>query len=197
MNGKPLPARHGYPVRIIVPGVSGCRSVKWLDRITVQSEESTNLYQRYDYKRLPPEVTDPETAQKYWDITPALQDMPVNSVIAVPETGQTVTVSPTGTIGIKGYAVPQADQGPVVHVEVSTDDGRSWQKAVITAGGERGSKWAWSLWEATVRLEKGEGRRLLSRATDHGGNVQNACPEWNLRGVGYDGYGEVRNLKVQ
>ncbi len=38
MNGKPLPVNHGYPVRIIVPGVSGCRSVKWLDRITVQSE---------------------------------------------------------------------------------------------------------------------------------------------------------------
>lgn len=65
MNGAPLPVKHGYPVRIIVPGVSGCRSVKWLDRITVQSEESTSLYQRYDYKILPPEATDKEAAKKY------------------------------------------------------------------------------------------------------------------------------------
>ena len=68
MNGKPLTAKHGFPVRVIVPGVSGCRSVKWLDRITVQSQESTNLYQRYDYKILPPEATDKEMAKKYWDL---------------------------------------------------------------------------------------------------------------------------------
>ena len=196
MNGEPLPMKHGYPVRIIVPGVSGCRSVKWLDRITVQSEESTNIYQRYDYKRLPPEATDPEAAKKYWDITPALQDMPINSVIAVPETGGKVRLSSNGSIVIKGYALPQADQGPVTKVEVSTDGGSTWQDANITAGGEQDSKWAWSLWEATAHMEKGRCRRLLSRATDMGGNVQKACPEWNLRGVGYDGYGEARDLTV-
>ncbi|KAL9103015.1 MAG: hypothetical protein Q9163_001905 [Psora crenata] len=166
MNGAPLPAKHGYPVRIIVPGVSGCRSVKWLDRITVQSEESTNLYQRYDYKRLPAEATDPETARQFWDVTPALQDMPINSVIAVPQTGQTVTRSPDGYIRVKGYALPQSGQGPVLQVEVSPDEGRTWQNADIVAGGEKESKWAWSLWETTVRLEKGKCRRLLSRATD-------------------------------
>lgn len=58
MNGKPLPINHGYPVRILVPCVSGCRSVKWVDQITVQCEESTNLYQRKNYKRLPPEAID-------------------------------------------------------------------------------------------------------------------------------------------
>ncbi|KAL9128615.1 MAG: hypothetical protein Q9217_002749 [Psora testacea] len=184
MNDETLTPNHGFPVRVIVPGVSGCRSVKWLDRITVQPEESTNLYQRYDYKRLPPEATDREAAQKYWDITPALQDMPINSVIAIPKTGQTVTLSPSGNIEIKGYALPQAHQGPVVKVEVSTDEGCTWQNAEITAGGEGESKWAWSLWKATVRLKKGKCRRLLSRATDSGGNVQNAWPQWNLRGVG-------------
>ena len=80
MNGEPLPIRHGFPVRVIVPGVSGCRSVKWLDQISVQLEESTNLYQKYDYKRLPPEATDAKAAESYWDVTPALMDMPINSV---------------------------------------------------------------------------------------------------------------------
>lgn len=30
MNGAPLPADHGFPVRVVVPGVAGCRSVKWV-----------------------------------------------------------------------------------------------------------------------------------------------------------------------
>lgn len=111
MNGKPLSIKHGYPVRVVVPGVSGCRSVKWLDRITVQSEESTNLYQRYDYKILPPEATDKEAAERFWDKTPALLDMPINSAIAVPQTGDTVKISSRGTIEVRGYALPQGAHG--------------------------------------------------------------------------------------
>lgn len=33
MNGEPLPADHGAPVRVVVPGVAGCRSVKWVSRL--------------------------------------------------------------------------------------------------------------------------------------------------------------------
>ena len=47
MNGKPLSPNHGAPVRVITPGIAGARSVKWLDRITVQMSESENFYQRY------------------------------------------------------------------------------------------------------------------------------------------------------
>lgn len=32
MNGVPLPLDHGFPVRVVVPGVAGCRSVKWVSR---------------------------------------------------------------------------------------------------------------------------------------------------------------------
>lgn len=174
-----------------------CRSVKWLDRITVQAEESTSLYQRYDYKRLPPEATDKETAEKYWDVTPALQDMPVNSVIAEPEIGATIELSPAGTIQVKGYALPQGDQGPVVAVEVSADNGRTWGKAKIIHADHEESKWSWALWEAKVKISKGENRCVISRATDAGGNVQHdQAGKWNLRGVGYDGYGESRDLTI-
>lgn len=176
MNGKPLTANHGYPVRILVPGVSGCRSVKWLDRITIQSEESTNLYQRYDYKKLPPEATDMEAAKKYWDITPALQDMPVNSIVAIPRDGDAVKLSPAGTIEARGYALPRGSQGPVVKVEVSIDDGRTWTEAEIISFNQKRSKWAWALWKVNLRIEKGQKRRILSRATDAGGNVQNDDP---------------------
>lgn len=196
MNGEPLPINHGFPVRMIVPGVAGCRSVKWLDEITVQSEESRNLYQRYDYKRLPSEVTDKESAKQYWDTTPALQDMPINSVIAEPQNGDTVKLPPSGKVEIKGYALPQGDQGPVVKVECSIDEGQTWEAAEIFSGNSLKAKWSWALWKATVRLEKGKNRRILSRATDQGGNVQSGEPVWNLRGLGYDGYGECRDLNV-
>ena len=176
MNGKPLPINHGFPVRIIVPGVSGCRSVKWVDEITVQLEESSNLYQRYDYKRLPPEATDKESAKQYWHKTEALQDMPINSVIAEPQNGDTVKLPPSGTIEVKGYALPQGDQGPVVKVEFSIDEGQTWAAADILSGNGLEAKWSWALWKATARIPKGENRRVLSRATDKGGNVQTGKP---------------------
>ena len=77
MNGQELPVNNGFPVRAVVPGIAGARSVKWLDRITVSDRESSNHYQHYDYKILPPDAVDKESAQKYWDKVPAMQDMQV------------------------------------------------------------------------------------------------------------------------
>ncbi|KAI9766398.1 MAG: hypothetical protein M1835_007190, partial [Candelina submexicana] len=131
MNGQTLPPNHGFPVRVIVPGIAGARSVKWLDRITVQLEESKNFYQQHDYKVLPPEATNKEEATKYWHTVPAIQDMPMNSVIAVPQNGDTIELSSEGTTQVKGYALPAGDQGPVVQVEISVDEGKSWIKADI------------------------------------------------------------------
>ncbi|KAF7189933.1 putative sulfite oxidase, mitochondrial [Pseudocercospora fuligena] len=90
MNNEPLTISHGFPVRVVTPGIAGARSVKWLNQITVQKKESQNHYQQRDYKVLPPEATDAESAEKYWDSTPAIMEMPVNSVIAWPETGSKV-----------------------------------------------------------------------------------------------------------
>ncbi|KAG9698278.1 ATP synthase alpha subunit vacuolar, partial [Aureobasidium melanogenum] len=131
MNGEPLSKEHGFPVRVIVPGIAGARSVKWLDRITVQTVESSNYYQQHDYKILPPEAVDSETAEKFWDTTPALQTMPVNSAIAVPEPGSKVERSADGMVLVKGFALPSGDGGEVVKVEVSGDDGKTWVEADI------------------------------------------------------------------
>ncbi|KAI9822582.1 MAG: hypothetical protein M1827_000301 [Pycnora praestabilis] len=197
MNGKSLPINHGYPVRVIAPGIAGARSVKWLDRITVQLGESRNYYQQHDYKILPPEATDAEEAKKFWHTVPAIQNMPVNSVIASPQSGDIITLSANGTTEIQGYALPEGDHGPVAKVEVSVDEGKTWADAEIVDGSEGRRKWCWVLWKASVKLEKGSLRRVLSRATDAGGNVQCASPLWNLRGVGYNGYGETRDVEVK
>ena len=197
MNGKPLNANHGYPVRAIAPGIAGCRSVKWLQRITVQEEESDNFYQKYDYKILPPQAIDAEAAKQYWHITPGLQDMPVNSIVAIPQNEEIITLPPDGKLEVKGYALPYGDQGPVTKVEVSTDDGKTWIDARISEESKRGGKWSWVLWTASVKLSRGKEKRIFSRAIDAGGNTQDPNPPWTLRGVGYNGYGESRNLTIQ
>ena len=196
MNGEPLAPKHGYPIRVVVPGIAGCRSVKWLDRISVQTEESDNLYQRYDYKRLPPEATDHDAAKQFWDVTPAMQEMPANSAIASPRSGNTVILPTSGRVTVRGYALPSGDHGPIIRVEVSSDGGDTWMDADIINGGEEAGKWSWSFWEIEVPMERGKDKQFLSRATDRGGNTQTAHPVWNLRGVGYDGYGEARDLDI-
>lgn len=126
--------------------------------------------------------------------------MPVNSIVAIPQSGTTVTLHEDGTILVKGYALPSGDDGPIVRVEVSTDDGENWQDAeLITCEDyERGVslKWAWTLWQTKVKVEKGPRKKILSRATDKGGNAQCRCPKWNLRGVAYNGYGQAKDINV-
>ncbi|OAL30578.1 hypothetical protein AYO20_08665 [Fonsecaea nubica] len=197
MNGLPLPARHGFPVRSIVPGVLGARSVKWLDRITVSDRESPCFYQQHDYKILPPEAVCVETAEKYWDQCPSMLDMPINSCVAYPTSGSTIVLPSSGKIEVFGYAVPQGAQGPVVRVQVSGDEGRTWTDAHLEDGGKDASRWTWSLWRAEIKMEKGKGKRIFAKATDAGGNTQ-TCERsaWNLRGVAYNGYEAAFDLNV-
>ncbi|KAL4914444.1 Oxidoreductase, molybdopterin-binding domain-containing protein [Aspergillus aurantiobrunneus] len=203
MNDAPLPPNHGYPVRVVLPGIAGARWVKWLDRITVQNEESTNFYQRRDYKVLPEEAVDRDAAEPFWDRTPAMSDVSINSVVAVPEDNETVYLGDSGRLEVRGYAVPQGADGPVVKVQVSGDGGRSWVDARIGESGlddevrNKAKKWCWVLWRAEVEIEKGVGREVVSRAVDAGGNWQTEHSQWNLRGVGYSGYGRARNLTVR
>ena len=53
MNGRPLTPVHGAPLRVVVPGYIGARSVKWVERITAQAEPSANYYQATAYHVLP------------------------------------------------------------------------------------------------------------------------------------------------
>lgn len=195
MNDSPLTPNHGSPVRAVLPGIAGARWVKWLDRITVQDAESSNFYQKRDYKILPPDAVDKESAQKYWDSTPAMLDMPINSVVAVPGDNATVHLSSSGVLQVKGYAVPQGADGPITRVQVSTDHGKTWVDAELDKHGKQG-KWCWMLWQVSVCIQPGTKREIVSRAFDAGGNSQQEHSQWNLRGVGYNGYGRARNLTI-
>ncbi|KAI0058185.1 molybdopterin binding oxidoreductase [Artomyces pyxidatus] len=183
MNGHPLHPEHGFPFRIVVPGFSGVRWVKWLDRITVSRTESANFYQQRDYKVLPPHVTSASQAdaESWWARAPPLQANPLSSAIAA------ARAVPGGTVLAKGYAVggPRAQ---VRAVDVSADAGASWARARLTY---QDGRWSWTLWEAAVAA--GADVRevtLWSRATDESGETQTAEGEWNLRGLAYAAVGE-------
>jgi len=82
MNGAPLPVEHGYPLRVVVPGYLGARSVKWLGQIVVRTQPSQNYYQARAYKLFPGDVS-PDTV--VWEEGMMLGEMPVTSVICTPE----------------------------------------------------------------------------------------------------------------
>jgi sulfite oxidase len=116
--------------------------VKWVDRIAVADKESPCFYQRRDFKILPLDAVNSETANKYWDSTQAMLDMPINSTVSSPVSDTTVSLDAAGYIEVRDYAVPHGDQGPVVRVQVSGDEGASWTDAEIEDGGRQGSKWS-------------------------------------------------------
>lgn len=89
MNGKEIPRDHGYPVRLIAPGIVGARNVKWLGRIVLSEEESDSHWQKRDYKGFSPNV---DWENVNFDSAPAIQQLPIQSAICEPENKQRVQV---------------------------------------------------------------------------------------------------------
>ena len=67
---RDLPLDHGYPVRVVVPGITGARSVKWIRRIIASREESASHWQQKDYKSFSPSV---DWDSVDWSSAPAIQ----------------------------------------------------------------------------------------------------------------------------
>jgi sulfite oxidase len=173
MNGAPLTAPHGAPVRAVVPGWIGARSVKWVQRVTVQDGPSSNYFQAVAYRLLPPDF-DPSTAGPGDGLS--LGPIALNSAILDPPAGATITAGPTA---VHGYAFAGGGRR-VVRVDVSGDNGATWVQADL--GGDSGP-WAWRLWQATVVVAPDDAV-LVARAWDDHGALQPADPAdlWNPKG---------------
>ncbi|KAK6114629.1 Oxidoreductase molybdopterin binding domain family protein [Brugia pahangi] len=74
MNDKDIPRDHGYPIRLIAPGIVGARQVKFLSTIILSEEESKSHWQRRDYRGLPPFIG-PNDKQNF-ELVPSIQDYP-------------------------------------------------------------------------------------------------------------------------
>ena len=172
MNGAPLHPAHGFPLRVLVPGYIGARSVKWLSGIRLQTEPSANYFQAKVYRLFPPH-TKAETARPEDGI--ALSENSLNAVICDPERGATL---PAGPVTVRGYALAGGSRR-VARVDVSADGGRTW----TTASLEPGEPWTWQFWEARLTLGRGPAE-LVARAFDTAANSQpeQLASVWNFKG---------------
>jgi sulfite oxidase len=170
MNGEPLAGVHGAPVRVVVPGYIGARSVKWLERIELRSEPWVGYFQRVAYRLVPADGTPGP------DVGMPLGLVALNSEILSPRDGDTV---PAGPIEVRGWAFAGGDRY-VARVDVSIDAGASWTQADLL---DDLGRWAWRHWRITVDLTPGV-HDLLVRAWDSSAATQ---PEedaalWNPKG---------------
>lgn len=184
MNGEPLPSVHGFPLRVVVPGYIGARSVKWLERITLQSEPSTNYFQAHAYKLFPPQ-TRAGTAD--WTNGLMLGEQSLNAAICQPLEGETVRAGQH--INVKGWAVAGGGR-EVERVDVSTDGGKTWLTARFMEGNDR---WAWRFWETEIEFAAGH-NEIIARAWDSAANTQpeDARHIWNFKGYMNNAWHRVR-----
>ncbi|KAI9101853.1 Oxidoreductase, molybdopterin-binding domain-containing protein [Phlyctochytrium arcticum] len=198
MNGEPIPADHGAPIRVVVPGHVAARSVKWCDRITLSDEESTSHWQRKDYKGFNPSVQN-VTAEDYEKAT-SIQELPIQSAILHPLKNEQVTLDKDNTLAVKGYAVSGGGRR-IVRVDVSIDGGQTWQDAKLS---DTGSRWAWAQWDVRLPVSEeiksnGGQVEVICKAVDDSYNSQ---PEgmmgiWNQRGVLVNAWHRVPILVMQ
>ncbi|KAJ4773185.1 Sulfite oxidase [Rhynchospora pubera] len=186
MNGEILNRDHGYPLRVVVPGVIGARSVKWLDRITIIEQECQGFFMQKDYKMFPPSVNWDNID---WSTRRPQMDFPVQSAIC---SLHDVDIVKPGKVRIAGYAVSGGGRG-IERVDVSIDGGKTWFEAsryqktgvpYVSDDDSSCDKWAWVLFEAIVNLQS-ENADIVVKAVDSSANVQpeNVMSIWNLRGI--------------
>jgi sulfite oxidase len=183
MNGAPLEPLHGYPLRVVIPGYIGARSVKWLNRITVHPEPSHNYFQRKSYHLFPPNM---RADSVDWDKGLMLGEMNLSSVICTPQPGATL---PPGSVNVQGYAIAGGDQ-QVARVDLSLDGGEHWVQAELL---ENSGQWGWCFWQANVDLRPGK-YDLIVRAVDTASNSQpnDVKQVWNFKGYMNNAWNRVQ-----
>ena len=174
MNGAPLEPVHGAPLRAIVPGYIGARSVKWLERIELRAEPSDGYYQATAYRMLP-EDGEPARGAGF-----PLGEVALNSDFLSARCED-------GRAELEGYAFAGGSRC-VERVEVSVAGGR-WAEAELL---EDQGEWAWRLWRATVELPPGR-HELRVRAWDSAGATQPETPAavWNPKGYANSAWGRI------
>jgi sulfite oxidase len=180
LNGAPLPAAHGAPLRALVPGAIGARSVKWLGRITVTDRESDNYFQQRAYRMLREPVPG---APRDVRTGTAMEAIPRNAVIVAPSAGAAV---PAGALMVRGWVIGEGC-APVRMVEVRVDEG-PWRSAIVEVPA---GAWAWSAWRCGVEVDAGAHRIMVRMADALGENAASLEPVWNVKGYGNNAWSMV------
>jgi len=185
LNGKPLSAEQGFPLRLIVPGWYGMAQIKWLDWIEVLDRryEGANMSRNYHT------MNSIQTASGELFLETSISRTKLNSVVA------RVTRRMVG--GKFEYKVAGAAWGgpnPIKAVEVRVDDG-PWVEAVLDSQRE---KYAWTLWSYDWKDPAAGEHTLVSRAVDSGGAVQPTVEEFqkSVKSAREDNSQWVRRIRI-
>lgn len=194
MNGETLPVDHGYPLRAIIPGHVAARSVKWLSKITLDSEESRSHWQQKDYKGFSPSD---DLATSDYSKSTSIQELPVQSSIISPAPDGKLNIK-DGIATVKGYAIAGGGRG-IERVDVSIDGGNTWKNATLLKPNQPSDRsWAWTQWESKFEVKDKKEFELVCKAIDTSYNTQPESYEgiYNARGVLVSAWARIR-AKVQ
>jgi nitrate reductase (NAD(P)H) len=207
MNGEMLRPDHGKPLRVVVPGQIGGRSVKWLKRLIITAAPSDNWYHIYDNRVLPTMISPEQSANepKWWmDERYAIYDLSTNSATAYPAHEEKVSLSGPETYKVRGYAYGGGGRR-VTRVEVTLDKGKSWALANIRYheddyrnnvdenemlfGGKLDMGWretsfTWCFWDIDIKVsDMALASDIMVRGMDESMNVQPRDMYWSVLGM--------------
>jgi DMSO/TMAO reductase YedYZ molybdopterin-dependent catalytic subunit len=187
LNGQPLPAIHGGPLRLVTPGYYGTMHLKWLSRLRLEAHETVNHHQVKRY-RTPLHPIEPGSKFEYsLENSEPNWNMRIKSVIFSPLDGEQVSA---GRLPLSGVAWNDG-QAKIEAVELSRDAGLNWQRAKLRVPS---SRYAWYPWQSDFQVEQGQ-HTFLCRAVDALGRTQplDGSIDWNPAGYGWHG---VQSISV-
>lgn len=181
MNGSPLPAIHGGPVRLITPGVYATMNLKWLSQLDFVDVESSN-YNHVPRYRVPGTQIEPgadfdftlENSRFNWN-------MKVKSIVLTPGEGAQLKAGPNTITGVAFN-----DGGARIEdVYVSINAGESWERATLVSPE---GLYGWTQFSLATKLPAGR-HEIQTRAIDAYGRTQplNGSLTWNPRGYEWNG----------
>ncbi len=176
LNGEPLPAVHGGPLRLVTPGFYGTMHVKWLRRLSFEKTESTNFYHATEY-RTPKGFLRPGEKFKFTlDNSTPTWKLRLMSFIFDP---QPAAILQSGSQTFTGVAFNDG-AARLESLLVSFDSGQSWRQAALQMPV---SPYAWYPWKIQAELKSGT-YQVWSRAIDVLGRSQplDAMIYWNPNG---------------
>jgi len=153
LNGEPLPQRHGYPARIVVPGLFGEKNVKWVTRIDVIDHDGKGFYETQGWG---PNFVIPTRSDIF---APRWVRHRQDTFVAPFTVGEPTTIRGRAFAGDRG----------IQQVEFSPDDGETWHE---TRFDYPGSNLTWTFWSFDWTPQAPGEYTLVSRATDGTGAPQ-------------------------
>jgi len=156
MNGEALPIAHGAPVRVLIPGRYGTKNVKWVTRIALTDTPYTGYWER-----------------RGWSQAAAIQ---CNGFVLSPGNLAEIQFGPVTLLG-----TAFAGTVPIDRVEVTTDDGATWQEATLDY---EGGPDVWTLWSFDFDPPEPGEYRIRIRVTAEDGTVADMADDSDP----YDGY---------